>query len=76
MITVSSYQLPAIFMSRIDMIDMVCRTSTVIETEMGNGLGISHQTIYKLIKEGPPSHKIGEKLVFLKEDLVKWMKEH
>ena len=39
-------------------------------------LGVSHQTIYKLMKEGLPSHKIGKKRVFLKEDLVKWIKEH
>lgn len=24
-------------------------------------LGVSHQTIYKLMKEGLPSHKIGKK---------------
>jgi excisionase family DNA binding protein len=39
-------------------------------------LGISHQTLYKLMKEGLPSHKIGKKRVFLKEDLVQWIKEH
>ena len=39
-------------------------------------LGVSHQTLYKLIKAGLPSHKIGKKRVFLKEDLVKWIKEH
>ena len=39
-------------------------------------LGVSHQTIYNLMKEGLPSHKIGRKRVFLKEDLVKWIKEH
>ena len=39
-------------------------------------LAISHQTIYKLMKDGLPSHKIGKKRVFLKEDLVKWIKEH
>lgn len=39
-------------------------------------LGISHQTLYKLMKEGLSSHKIGKKRVFLKEDLVKWIKEH
>ena len=39
-------------------------------------LGVSHQTIYNLMKEGLPSHKIGKKRVFLKEDLVKWIKEH
>lgn len=39
-------------------------------------LGVSHQTIYKLMKEGLPSHKIGKKRVFLKEDLVEWIKDH
>ncbi len=39
-------------------------------------LGVSHQTLYNLIKRGLPSHKIGKKRVFLKEDLVKWIKEH
>lgn len=39
-------------------------------------LGVSHQTIYKLMKEGLPSHKIGKKRIFLKEDLIKWIKEH
>ena len=39
-------------------------------------LAVSHQTIYKLMKEGLPSHKIGKKRVFLKEDLVRWIKEH
>ncbi len=39
-------------------------------------LGVSHQTIYKLMKDGLPSHKIRKKRVFLKEDLVKWIKEH
>ncbi|MBI4188316.1 MAG: helix-turn-helix domain-containing protein [Chloroflexi bacterium] len=39
-------------------------------------LGISHQTIYELMKQGLPSHKIGRKRVFLKEDLVRWINEH
>jgi len=39
-------------------------------------LRISHQTLYKLMKEGLPSHKIGSKRMFLKEDLLKWVKEH
>ena len=39
-------------------------------------LGISHQTLYKLIEQGLPSHKIGKKRVFLKEDLIRWIKEH
>jgi excisionase family DNA binding protein len=39
-------------------------------------LGVSHQTLYKLMKEGLPSHKIGKKRVFLKEDIVQWIKQH
>jgi excisionase family DNA binding protein len=45
-------------------------------TEAQEFLGISHQTVYKLMKEGLASHKIGKKRVFIKEDLVKWIKEH
>ncbi len=58
------------------------RSSTDIErifftfAEAQEFLGISHQTIYKLMKDGLPSHKIGKKRVFLKEDLVRWIKEH
>ena len=47
---------------------------TVQETQQF--LGISHQTIYNLMKEGLPSHKIGKKRVFLREDLVRWIEEH
>lgn len=39
-------------------------------------LGVSHQTLYKLMNEGLPSHKIGKKRVFLKEDVVRWIKDH
>ncbi len=39
-------------------------------------LAVSHQTIYKLMSVGLPSHQIGKKRVFLKEDLIKWIKEH
>ena len=39
-------------------------------------LGVSHQTLYKLMAQGLPSHKIARRRVFLKEDLVKWIKEH
>jgi excisionase family DNA binding protein len=39
-------------------------------------LNVSHQTLYELMKEGLPSHKIGRKRVFLKEDLIRWIKEH
>jgi len=39
-------------------------------------LNISHQTIYELMKQELPSHKIGRKRVFLKKDLVRWIEEH
>jgi excisionase family DNA binding protein len=39
-------------------------------------LRVSHQTLYKLMKEGLASHKIGNKRMFLKEDLLNWIKEH
>jgi len=39
-------------------------------------LGISHQTLYNLMKKGLPSHKIGSKRVFLKEDLIRWIRDH
>ena len=39
-------------------------------------LRVSHQTLYKLMQEGLPSHKISNKRMFLKEDLLKWIKDH
>jgi excisionase family DNA binding protein len=45
-------------------------------TEAQEFLGVSHQTLYKLMGMGLASHKIGKKRVFLKEDLIKWIKEH
>lgn len=39
-------------------------------------LRVSHQTIYKLMEQGLLSHKIGSKRMFLKEDLLNWIKEH
>ena len=39
-------------------------------------LRVSHQTLYKLMDEGLPSHKIRAKRMFLKEDLIKWINEH
>ncbi len=45
-------------------------------TEAQEYLGVSHQTLYKLMDEGLESHKIGRKRVFLKEDLEKWIREH
>ena len=37
---------------------------------------VSHQTLYNLMRQGLPSHKIGKKRVFLKDELVRWIKEH
>ena len=45
-------------------------------TEAQEFLGVSHQTVYKLMKAGLVSHKIGRKRVLLKEDLVAWIKGH
>jgi excisionase family DNA binding protein len=39
-------------------------------------LRVSHQTLYNLMKEGLLSHKIGSKRMFLKEDLIEWIKRH
>ncbi|MFC1994301.1 helix-turn-helix domain-containing protein [Chloroflexota bacterium] len=44
--------------------------------EVQEFLGVSHQTIYKLMGGGLPSHLIGKKRVFIKEDMVRWIKEH
>ena len=39
-------------------------------------LRVSHQTVYKLMNAGLVSHKIGNKRMFLKEDLLQWIKDH
>jgi excisionase family DNA binding protein len=39
-------------------------------------MGVSHQTLYRLMGEGLPSHKVGRKRVFLKDDLERWIREH
>jgi excisionase family DNA binding protein len=39
-------------------------------------LRVSHQTLYNLVKEGLPSHKIGNNRMFLKDDLIKWISDH
>lgn len=45
-------------------------------TDAQEYLEVSHQTVYKLMKEGLVSHKIGRKRVFLKEDLEAWIRSH
>ena len=39
-------------------------------------MGVSHKTMYNLMRQGMPSHKIGKKRVFLREELVQWITEH
>jgi len=39
-------------------------------------LNISHQTIYRLMREGLPAHHIGKQLAFFPEELIKWIREH
>jgi excisionase family DNA binding protein len=45
-------------------------------TETQEYLRVSHATIYRLMKQGLPSHKIGKKRIFLKDDLLNWIKDH
>ncbi len=37
---------------------------------------MSHQTVYSLMRQGLPSHKIGKRRMFLKDELLQWVKEH
>lgn len=39
-------------------------------------LSVSHQTMYNLMRQGLPSHKIGKKRVFLRDELIQWIKDH
>lgn len=39
-------------------------------------LRVSHQTVYNLMRQGLPSHKVGKKRMFLKDELLQWVKEH
>jgi excisionase family DNA binding protein len=39
-------------------------------------LSVSRYKLQKLMKSGLPSHRIGKKIVFLKDDVAEWMKEH
>ena len=37
-------------------------------------LRVSHQTLYKLMREGLPSHKVGRKRMFLRSELLDWVR--
>jgi len=39
-------------------------------------LGVCNLTLYKLIDQGLPSHRVGRRRVFLKDELIRWIKEH
>ena len=39
-------------------------------------LRISHQTLYKLIRQGLPSHHVGRKRVFIRQELMDWVRDH
>lgn len=45
-------------------------------TEAQQFLRISHQTLYNLVQKGLPSHKIAAKRMFLREELIQWIKQH
>lgn len=38
-------------------------------------LRVSHQTLYNLMRQGLPSHKVGKKRMFLRDELLQWVKE-
>lgn len=39
-------------------------------------LRVSHQTLYNLMRQGLPSHKIGKKRMFLHDELLEWVRTH
>ena len=44
--------------------------------EVQEYLGVCHQTLYKLIDQGLPCHRIGWKRAFLKDEIIQWIREH
>ena len=37
-------------------------------------LRVSHQTLYKLMGQGLPSHKIGGRRMFIEQEVLVWVK--
>ena len=37
-------------------------------------LRVSHQTLYKLIRQGLPSHKIGGRRMFIEHEVLDWVR--
>ena len=54
------------------------RTERIFYTfkEAMEHLAVSEYTLRKTMKSGLPSHSIGKKIVFLKEDVAGWLKKH
>lgn len=54
------------------------RTERIFFTfnETMDRLSVSKYVLRKLMKSGLPYHRIGRKIVFLKEDVAEWKKEH
>lgn len=54
------------------------RTERIFYTfkETMDHLAVSKYTLSTLMKSGLPSHRIGKKIVFLKEDVAGWLKGH
>jgi excisionase family DNA binding protein len=54
------------------------RTERIFYTfkEAMEHLAVSRYTLRKLMRSGLPSHRIGRKIVFLKEDVADWIKRH
>ena len=39
-------------------------------------LGMSRQTVYKLLDEGMPSYKLGGRRIVDRDELIAWVKSH
>jgi len=44
--------------------------------EVTEFLGISRQTIYRLLSQGMPCYKLGGRRIFDREELIEWVKGH
>ena len=44
--------------------------------EVTEFLGISRQSIYRLLSQGMPRYKLGGRRIFDRDELIKWVKSH
>ena len=44
--------------------------------EVAEFLGISRQSIYRLLSQGMPRYKLGGRRIFDREELIDWVKGH